>query len=213
MTRPFYLLTTQDRRDGYKSHGERHCNNFWSITESILAQGRARGKLGGDCWWYLSIKLTKKRIQMKSTSRLRVLSNRILLVLVIVYFCRGLSGNTEERPTRRGYIEISTCRVILQLEDSRSHGKEVEVKQSLALGAYPGDQGARPPSESNQDSLSESISTDLRIKDNRSINIGLIQRPIFTWRDYKTRPPGPWRREPLNPNSLFIKGEEASDQA
>ena len=91
---------------------------------------------------------------MKSTSRLRVLSDRIPRVLVFVYFYRGLSGNMEERPTRRDYIEISTCRaIILHLEDSRSHKNEVEVKRGLALGTRPGDQGARPPLESNQDSL------------------------------------------------------------
>ena len=37
----------------------------------------------------------------------------------------------EERPTRRDYIEISTCRaIILHLEDSRSHGKEAEAEQA-----------------------------------------------------------------------------------
>jgi len=93
---------------------------------------------------------------MQPTSRLRVLSDRIPRVSVFVYFCRGLSGNTEERPTRRDYIEISMCRaIILHLEDSRSHGKEAEAEQGLALGA-------RPPSESNKDSLLGSISTDLK---------------------------------------------------
>ena len=100
---------------------------------------------------------------MQSTSRLRALSDRIPRVLVFVYFCRGLSGNTEERPTRQDYIEILTCRtIILHLEDSRSHGNEAEVKRGLALGARPGDQGARPPLQSKQDSLSGSISTDLK---------------------------------------------------
>ena len=100
---------------------------------------------------------------MQLTSRLRVLSDRIPRVLVFVYFCRGLSGNTEERPTRRDYIEILRCLVIiLHLEDSRSHGNEAEAKRGLALGARPGDQGARPPAESNQDSLSGSISTNLK---------------------------------------------------
>ena len=67
---------------------------------------------------------------MKSTSRLRVLSDRIPRVLVFVYFYRGLLGNTEEWPTRWDYIEISTCRaIILHLEDSRSHGKEVEAER------------------------------------------------------------------------------------
>jgi hypothetical protein len=67
---------------------------------------------------------------MKSTSRLRVLSDRIPRVLVFVYFCRGLSGNKEERPTCRDYIEISThCTIFYHLEDSRSHGKEAEPER------------------------------------------------------------------------------------
>jgi len=79
----------------------------------------------------------------------------------VCLFLQGLSGNTEERPTHRDYIEISMCRaIILHLEDSRSHVKEAEAERGLALGARPGDQGARPPCESNQDTLSGSISTD-----------------------------------------------------
>ena len=100
---------------------------------------------------------------MKSTSRLRVLSNRIPRVLVFVYFCRGLLGNTEERPTRRDYTDISTCRaIILHLEDSRSHRNEAEAKRSLAQGARHRDQGARPLLESNENSLSGLRSTDLK---------------------------------------------------
>ena len=99
---------------------------------------------------------------MKSTSRLRVLSDRIPRVLVFVYFCRGLSGNKEERPTRRDYIEISTCRaIILHLEDSRSHGKEAEPERGQAQGARPEDLGARPPLDSVPDSLRTRRSTDL----------------------------------------------------
>jgi len=82
---------------------------------------------------------------------------------VFVYFYRGLSGNMEERPTHRDYIEILTYRaIILHLEDSRSHGNEAEAEQGLAQGAHPRDQGARPLLESNQDSLSGSSSTDLK---------------------------------------------------
>jgi len=100
---------------------------------------------------------------MKSTSRLRVLSDRIPQVLVFVYFCRGLLGNTEEMPTRRDYIEILTCRaVILHLEDYRSHGNEAEAERGQGLGAHPVALGAHPPAEPNQDSVSGTISTDLK---------------------------------------------------
>jgi len=62
---------------------------------------------------------------MQPTPRLKVLSDRILRVLVFVYFCRGLLGNMEERPTRRFYIEILTCAPIFyHLEESRSHGSK-----------------------------------------------------------------------------------------
>jgi len=73
---------------------------------------------------------------MQPTPRLRVLSDRILRVLVFIYFYRGLSENMEERPTHRVYIEILMYAAIFHhLEDSRSHGNE------RARG-----QGARPPS-------------------------------------------------------------------
>ena len=75
---------------------------------------------------------------MKSTSRLRVLCDRIPRVLVFIYFCRGLSGNTEERPTRRDYVKILTSRaIILHLEDSRSHETEAEAKRGQRQGARP----------------------------------------------------------------------------
>jgi hypothetical protein len=45
--------------------------------------------------------------------------------------------------------------MILQLEDARSHRKEAEAEPGQALGA-------RPPLETNQDSLSGKISTDLK---------------------------------------------------
>ena len=62
----------------------------------------------------------------------------------------------EERPTRRNYIEILTCRtIILHLEDSRGHENEAGAKRGLA-------QGTRPLLESNQDTLSRSSSTDLK---------------------------------------------------
>ena len=100
---------------------------------------------------------------MKSTSRLRVLSDRIPRVLVFVYFCRGLSGNIEERPTCRDYVKILTCcAIILHLEDSRSHETEAEAKRGQRQGARPPALGARPLQESNQDSALREISTDLK---------------------------------------------------
>jgi len=76
---------------------------------------------------------------MQPTSRLRVLFDRIPRVLVFVYFCRGLSENTKERPTRQVYIKILTCRaIILHLEESRSHGNERETRRARG-------QGTRPP--------------------------------------------------------------------
>ena len=87
---------------------------------------------------------------MQPTPRLRVLSDRILRVLVFVYFCRGLSGNMEERPTHRDYIEILMCRTIFyHLEDSRSHGNEREGKRAREEGARPLPLGARPGVSTN----------------------------------------------------------------
>jgi len=42
----------------------------------------------------------------------------------------------EERPTRRVYIEILTCRTIFyHLDDSRSHGNEREAERARGQGA------------------------------------------------------------------------------
>ena len=69
----------------------------------------------------------------------------------------------EERPTRRVYIEILTCRAIFyHLEDSRSHGNEREAERARGQGARPPALGARPDLEPNQDSFSREISTDLK---------------------------------------------------
>ena len=100
---------------------------------------------------------------MQPTHRLRVLSDRIPRVLMFVYFYRGLSGNTEERPTSRVYIEILTCRTIFyHLEDSRSHENELEGDRARRQGARPTLLGARPPSVPNQSPFRGSCSTDLR---------------------------------------------------
>ena len=99
---------------------------------------------------------------MQPTPRLRVLSERIPQVLVFVYFCRGLSGNTEERPTRRVYMEILTCRAICHLEDSKSHGNEREGERARGQGARPPPLGARPDLDSFQNSFRGPSSTDLK---------------------------------------------------
>ena len=100
---------------------------------------------------------------MQPTPRLRVLSDRIPRVLVFVYFCRGLSGIMEERPTRRVYIEILTCRaIILHLEESRSHGNERETGRARGQGACPPPYGARPGLSTNHGQSRGSCSTDLK---------------------------------------------------
>ena len=93
---------------------------------------------------------------MQPTPRLRVLSDRIPRVLAFVYFCKGLSGNLEERPTCRVYIEILTYHIIFyHLGDSRSHGNEREGDQARG-------QGARPVAETNQVPSRVLRSTDLK---------------------------------------------------
>ena len=100
---------------------------------------------------------------MQPAPRLRVLSDRIPRVLVFVYFCRGLSGNMEERPTHRVYIEILTCRAIFyHLEDSRSHGTEAEAERAQGQGARLSPEGARPPILPNQSTTRGYCSTDLK---------------------------------------------------
>ena len=48
---------------------------------------------------------------------------------MFICFYKGLSGNKEESPTCRDYIEMSTHHAIFyHLEDSRSHGKKAEAK-------------------------------------------------------------------------------------
>jgi len=100
---------------------------------------------------------------MQPTPRLRVLSDRILRVLVFVYFYMGLSGNVEERPTRRVYIEILTCRAIFyHLEESRSHGNKREAERARGQGARPPPLGACPGTSANQAPPRGLCSTDLR---------------------------------------------------
>ena len=135
--------------------------------EFIFAQGRAKVKLGRACWRSLMLTFNHQLIMEKDPNatipRLRVLSDRISRVLVFVYFCRGLSGNTEERPTCRVYIEILTCHAIFyHLEDSRSHKNEREGDRVRRQGTHPTLLGARPATVPNQIPFHGSCSTDLR---------------------------------------------------
>jgi len=69
----------------------------------------------------------------------------------------------EERPTCRDYVKILTCcAIILHLEDSRSQETEAEAKRGQRQGTRPVLLGARPLQESNQDSASRVISTNLK---------------------------------------------------
>ena len=100
---------------------------------------------------------------MQPTPRLKVLCDRIPRFLVFVYFCRGSSGNKEERPTRRVYIEVLTCCTIFyHLENSRSHENEAEAERAHGQGARPSPLGARPAIVSNSDPFRGLCSTDLK---------------------------------------------------
>jgi len=100
---------------------------------------------------------------MQLIPRLRDLSDRIPRVLVFVCFCRGLSGNMEERLTRRVYIEILTCALIFyHLDDSRSHGNEREAERAWGQGACPPPLGARTATGANQARPRGLCSTELK---------------------------------------------------
>ena len=86
----------------------------------------------------------------------------------------------EERPTRRVYIEILTCTAIIQhLEESRSHENKQEADRARGQGTRPPPLGARPPLVANQGESRGYAPPPLRIKENRSIKVGLIRRPRF----------------------------------
>ena len=93
---------------------------------------------------------------MHQTSRIKVLSDRIPQALVFIYFYRGISENMVRRPTYHVYNEIITCHVIFpNLEESRSHGNELETGRARG-------QGARPGLGANSNQTLGSCSTDLK---------------------------------------------------
>ena len=118
---------------------------------------------------------------MQPTPRLRVLSDRIPRVLEFVYFCRGLSGNMEERPTCRVYIEILTCRaVFFQLEESRIHGNKREAERAWGQGARPPPWAPALVFQPIMFNFADYAPPTYRIKENCSINVVLIRGPTFT---------------------------------
>ena len=140
---------------------------------------------------------------MQPTPRLRVLSHRIPWVLVFVYFYRGLSGNMEERPICRVYIEILTCHAIFyHLEDSRSHGNEREAERGRGQGA--------PPTYSTNHAPSRGLcSTDLKDQGEPFNQCRFDPTAqIHLWGLYK-QAPWPLEETPLHPYSLFIDRAKA----
>ena len=128
---------------------------------------------------------------MQPTPRIRVWSDRIPRVLLFICFCRGLSGNKEERPTCQDYIEISTHRAILHhLEDSRSHETEAEAKLGQA-------QGARPPSGAKSGLLRSGYSTDLLDQEKHSTTSAIDPKTHRRGGLYKRGPLAPGRHEEI----------------
>ena len=128
---------------------------------------------------------------MQTTPRIRVWSNRIPRVLLFICLCRGLSGNKEERPTCRDYIEISTHRAILHhLEDSRSHETEAEAKLGQA-------QGARPPVGAKSGLFRSGYSTDLLDQEKHSTTSPIESKTHRRGGLYKETPSGSWRRQEI----------------
>ena len=86
----------------------------------------------------------------------------------------------EERPARRVYIEILMCAAIFyHLEDSRSHGNEQEAERARGQGVRPPPKALALLQEPIRLRLEDYAPPPLRIKENRAIKIGLIQRPTF----------------------------------
>ena len=115
----------------------------WHLSERVWHSYSALegATIRGVYWatWVLLVGGGHDRTNIQTTPRIRVWSDKIPRVLLFICFCRGLSGNKEERPTCWDYIEILTHRAIFyHLEDSRSHGNEREGDRARG-------QGARPP--------------------------------------------------------------------
>ena len=129
---------------------------------------------------------------------------------MFVYFCRGLSGNTEERPTRRVYIEILTYRTIIyHLEDSRSHGTEAEAERAQELGARPTLLGARPPPWTKQSPIWGQRSTDLILQGKPHDQCRFDPTAQVHLRGLYNQTPWPLEEAPLDHYSLFIDRAKA----
>jgi len=83
--------------------------------------------------------------------------------LGVCLFLQGVIRKYGRKAHTSGlHRDINVPRIILHLEDSRSHKTEAEAKRGQRQGARPRALGARPLWESNQDSASWEISTDLK---------------------------------------------------
>jgi len=142
---------------------------------------------------------------MEPTPRHRVLSDRIPRVLVFFYYCRGLSGNREERPTCQVYIEILTCRAIFyHLEDFRSHGNEWEAERARGQGTHPPPLGARPVAETNQVPSHGLCSTDLKDQGEPFNQCRFDPTAQIHLRGIYKQTPWPLEETPFDPYSLFV---------
>ena len=100
---------------------------------------------------------------MKSTSRLRVLSDRIPRVLGVYLFLQGVIRKYGRKAhTSELHRDINVPRNYLTSRRLQKPREESGGRTGLEAGARPPALGARPDLEANQDSVSREISTDLK---------------------------------------------------
>ena len=153
---------------------------------------------------------------MKSTSRLRVLSDRIPWILVFVYFCRGLSRNKYERKDHMSGLhrDINEPRNYLTSRRLQKPRERSGGETEPGPGRPPRRPGRRPTS-----GFQSGLSSEITLHWPKGSRITVQSMSVWSDGPYslggtiKPDPLAPGGEEPLNPNSLFIKGEEASNQA
>jgi hypothetical protein len=115
-------------------------------------------------------------------------TDRIPWVLVNIYFCRGLSGNDQRRPTCKIYIERKTSRTRILYktpEDTKPDRRAVgHVGRAPALSIW-APAHLRGPIRS---SLADPAPTVFEDKSTLCIKVGLIWRPWCIWGGYINSP-------------------------